>query len=414
MTDYHGLTRPDVSLTRPNVTLRPSKSKFTRLINGLWKRWFLTLIIDSFFPSKSLLINISTSSSFHQPHKLSLLRRQPSSPVNSVSVIGFSLPRITSPSLDKCPRKRSFFGVVRACVAVEEKTRSAIIRIGTRGSPLALAQAYETRVKLQAKHPELTEDGAIHIEIIKTTGDKILSQPLADIGGKGLFTKEIDEALINGHIDIAVHSMKDVPTYLPEKTILPCNLVCEDVRDAFICLTAASLAELPAGSVVGTASLRRKSQLLHKYPSLAVEENFRGNVQTRLSKLQGGKVNATLLALAGLKRLSMTENVESVLSLDEMLPAVAQGAIGIACRTDDDKMASYLASLNHEETRLAVACERSFLETLDGSGLVASPDGSRVLETSRKGPYVFEDMVKMGRDAGQELLSRADPGFFGN
>ncbi|CAN7069030.1 unnamed protein product [Brassica rapa subsp. trilocularis] len=378
------------------------------------------------------------SSSLCQAHKVALTR-QPSPPVNScslgsVSVIGFSLPQISSPSLAKCRRKQSSFSSVRACVAVEQKTRTAIIRIGTRGSPLALAQAYETRAKLQAKHPELTEDGAIHIDIIKTTGDKILSQPLADIGGKGLFTKEIDEALINGHIDIAVHSMKDVPTYLPEKTVLPCNLVREDVRDAFICLTAASLAELPAGSVVGTASLRRKSQILHKYPSLSVEENFRGNVQTRLSKLQGGKVHATLLALAGLKRLSMTENVASILSLDEMLPAVAQGAIGIACRTDDDKMASYLASLNHEETRLAVACERAFLETLDGScrtpiagyaakdeegncyfrGLVASPDGTKVLETSRKGPYVFEDMVKMGKDAGQELLSRAGPGFFGN
>ncbi|KAF3499315.1 hypothetical protein F2Q69_00045243 [Brassica cretica] len=395
------------------------------------------------------------SSSLFQTHKVALTR-QPSPPVNScslgsVSVIGFSLPQISSPSLAKYRRKQSSSGSVRACVAVEQKTRTAIIRIGTRGSPvvgffflglssyvydspLALAQAYETRAKLQAKHPELTEDGAIHIEIIKTTGDKILSQPLADIGGKGLFTKEIDEALINGHIDIAVHSMKDVPTYLPEKTVLPCNLVREDVRDAFICLTAASLAELPAGSVVGTASLRRKSQILHKYPSLSVEENFRGNVQTRLSKLQGGKVHATLLALAGLKRLSMTENVASILSLDEMLPAVAQGAIGIACRTDDDKMANYLASLNHEETRLAVACERAFLETLDGScrtpiagyaakdeegncyfrGLVASPDGTKVLETSRKGPYVFEDMVKMGKDAGQELLSRAGPGFFGN
>ncbi|ESQ40770.1 hypothetical protein EUTSA_v10013814mg [Eutrema salsugineum] len=378
------------------------------------------------------------SSTLCQAHKINLTR-QPSSRVNtcslgSVSAIGFSLPQISSPSLAKCLRKQSSSGFVRACVAVEQKTRTAIIRIGTRGSPLALAQAYETRKKLQSKHPELTEDGAIHIEIIKTTGDKILSQPLADIGGKGLFTKEIDEALINGHIDIAVHSMKDVPTYLPEKTILPCNLVREDVRDAFICLTAASLADLPAGSVVGTASLRRKSQILHKYPSLTVEENFRGNVQTRLSKLQGGKVQATLLALAGLKRLGMTENVAAILSLDEMLPAVAQGAIGIACRTDDDKMANYLASLNHEETRLAVACERAFLETLDGScrtpiagyaakddqgncffrGLVASPDGTRVLETSRKGPYVFEDMVKMGKDAGQELLSRAGPGFFGN
>ncbi|XWS68478.1 hypothetical protein CRYUN_Cryun04dG0093900 [Craigia yunnanensis] len=179
-------------------------------------------------------------------------------------------------------------------------------------SRLALTQAHETRDKLMASHSELAEEGAIKIVVIKTTGDKILSQPLADIGGKGLFTKEIDEALINGDIDIAVHSMEDVPTYLPEKTIIPCNLQREDVRDAFISLSASSLAELPAGSVVGTASLRRKSQILHKYPLL-------------------------------------------------------KGAIGIACRSNDEKMINYLASLNHEETRLAVACERAFLKTLDGS-----------------------------------------------
>lgn len=137
-------------------------------------------------------------------------------------------------------------------------------------SPLALAQAYETREKLIASYPDLAEEGAIQIVIIKTTGDKILSQPLADIGGKGLFTKEIDEALINGEIDIAVHSMKDVPTYLPDKIILPCNLPREDVRDVFISLTAGSLAQLPSGSTVGTASLRRKSQILHRYPSLNV------------------------------------------------------------------------------------------------------------------------------------------------
>ncbi|KAA8523455.1 hypothetical protein F0562_009878 [Nyssa sinensis] len=274
--------------------------------------------------------------------------------------------------------------------------------------------------------------GAIQIVIIKTTGDKILSQPLADIGGKGLFTKEIDEALLNGEIDIAVHSMKDVPTYLPDGTILPCNLQREDVRDAFISLSAASLAELPEGSTVGTASLRRKSQILHRYPSLNVLENFRGNVQTRLRKLNEGVVQATLLALAGLRRLDMTEHVASILSIDEVLPAVAQGAIGIACRTNDDKMAEYIASLNHQETRLAVVCERAFLETLDGScrtpiagyacrdedgycifkGLVASPDGTRVLETSRKGPYALEDMILMGKDAGKELLSRAGPRFF--
>lgn len=347
----------------------------------------------------------------------------------SVSLVGFSSPRLKTPSFPKGLKKRSV-GLVRASASVE--TKVAIIRIGTRGSPLALAQAHETRNKLMASHPELAEEGAIQIVIIKTTGDKILSQPLADIGGKGLFTKEIDEALINSEIDIAVHSMKDVPTYLPEKTILPCNLQREDVRDAFISLSAASLAELPAGSIVGTASLRRKSQILHRYPSLKVMENFRGNVQTRLRKLNEGVVQATLLALAGLKRLSMTENVTNILAIDDMLPAVAQGAIGIACRSNDKKMANYLGSLNHEETRLAVACERAFLETLDGScrtpiagyackdgngecvfrGLVASPDGTRVLETSRKGSYTLQDMIVMGKDAGKELLSQAGPGFF--
>ncbi|KAK2635722.1 hypothetical protein Ddye_030514 [Dipteronia dyeriana] len=348
----------------------------------------------------------------------------------SVSLAGFSsLPCLKSQNFPKITRKRSFW-VTKASVSVE--TKVAIIRIGTRGSPLALAQAHETRDKLMSLHPELSEEGAVKIVIIKTTGDKILTQPLADIGGKGLFTKEIDEALINGEIDIAVHSMKDVPTYLPDKTILPCNLPREDVRDAFISLSAASLAELPAGSVVGTASLRRKSQILHRYPSLNVVENFRGNVQTRLRKLNEGVVQATMLALAGLKRLNMTENVTNILSIDDMLPAVAQGAIGIACRSNDGKMEDYLASLNHDETRLAVTCERAFLETLDGScrtpiagyaskdengdcvfkGLVASPDGTRVLETSRKGPYALQDMILMGKDAGQELLSLAGPGFF--
>ncbi|KAK2978217.1 hypothetical protein RJ640_024250 [Escallonia rubra] len=371
----------------------------------------------------------------------------------SLSALGFCCRTPSGPHLNQSKR----MVVTRASVAVE--TKLAVIRIGTRGrdqlmevdqehclnvqigrkshnygtsSPLALAQAYETRAKLIATHTELAEEGAIEIVVIKTTGDAILNKPLADIGGKGLFTKEIDDALLNSEVDIAVHSMKDVPTYLPEKTILPCNLPREDVRDAFISLTASSLAELPAGSTVGTTSLRRKSQLLHKYPLLKVVENFRGNVQTRLKKLHNKEVQGTLLALAGLKRLNMTENVSSILSIDEMLPAVAQGAIGIACRSDDDKMANYLASLNHEETRLAVACERAFLLTLDGScrtpiagyarrdedgncifrGLVASPDGKQVLETSRKGPFAFEDMILMGKDAGQELLSRAGSGFF--
>ncbi|GMH26553.1 hypothetical protein Nepgr_028396 [Nepenthes gracilis] len=353
--------------------------------------------------------------------------------METISGMGLCLPYVKTPAPEHFKKHR--FRVAKASIAVEQesqKAKVAIIRIGTRGSPLALAQAHETQDKLIATHPELAEEGAIQIVIIKTTGDKILSQPLADHWRKGLFTKEIDEALLNNEIDIAVHSMKDVPTYLPDKIILPCNLQREDVRDAFISSTAASLAELPSGSVVGTASLRRKSQLLHKYPSLNVLDNFRGNVQTRLRKLDEGQVQATLLALAGLKRLSMTENVTSVLSTDEMLPAVAQGAIGIACRSDDDKMASYIAALNHEETRLAVACERAFLERLDGScrtpiagyacrdengdcffrGLVASTDGKEVLETSRKGSFSLGDMVSMGKDAGKELLSRAGPGFF--
>ncbi|PWA46640.1 hydroxymethylbilane synthase [Artemisia annua] len=340
---------------------------------------------------------------------------------------GISLP---SP-LVKIHRRR-FAAGVKASVAVDQEKKVALLRIGTRGSPLALAQAYQTRDKLMETSSELAEEGAIEIIIIKTTGDKILTQPLADIGGKGLFTKEIDEALLNSDIDIAVHSMKDVPTYLPDKTILPCNLPREDVRDAFICLSASSIADLPAGSVVGTASLRRKSQLLHRHPHLIVQDNFRGNVQTRLKKLKEGNVNATLLALAGLKRLSMTEHVTAILSIDDMLPAVAQGAIGIACRSDDDRMADYIAKLNHEETRLAVACERAFLLTLDGScrtpiagyasrdedgnclfrGLVASPDGTKVLETSRKGLYTYDDMILMGKDAGEELLKRGGPGFF--
>lgn len=330
------------------------------------------------------------------------------------------------------PRRRNATAI-RNALAVEQEVegRVSILRIGTRGSPLALAQAYETRAKLMETHSELAEEGAIEIIIIKTTGDKILNQPLADIGGKGLFTKEIDEALLASEIDIAVHSMKDVPTYLPEGMILPCNLPREDVRDVFISLTAKSLAELQPGSVVGSASLRRQSQILFRYPNLKVI-NFRGNVQTRLRKLDEGEVQATLLALAGLKRLNLTENVTAILPIEEMLPAIAQGAIGIACRSNDDKMANFISHLNHEETRLAVACERAFLETLDGScrtpiagyahkdedgncvfrGLVASPNGARVLETSRKGNYALDDMVAMGKDAGKELISRAGPGFF--
>lgn len=316
---------------------------------------------------------------------------------------------------------------VYASTATQTKT----VKIGTRGSPLALAQAYLTRDLLKESFPELKEDGALEIIIIKTTGDKILNQPLADIGGKGLFTKEIDDALLDGRIDIAVHSMKDVPTYLPEGTVLPCNLPREDVRDVFISPTAKSLAELPEGAVVGSASLRRQAQILNKYPHLKVE-NFRGNVQTRLRKLEEGACSATLLALAGLKRLDMTQHITQILDIDDMLPAVAQGAIGIACRTDDEPSAKYLAGLNHEETRVAVVTERAFLSALDGScrtpiagyahkgedgqlhfsGLVASTDGKKVYQTSRVGAFDAETGARLGREAGEQLKKEAGPEFF--
>ncbi|KAF5838379.1 porphobilinogen deaminase, dipyromethane cofactor binding domain-containing protein [Dunaliella salina] len=288
-----------------------------------------------------------------------------------------------------------------------------------------------TLLHSQEQFPELREDGGVEIVIIKTTGDKVLNQPLADIGGKGLFTKEVDDALLEGRVDIAVHSMKDVPTYLPEGTMLPCNLPREDVRDVFISPVAKDLSELPPGAVVGSASLRRQSQILHKFPHLKVE-NFRGNVQTRLRKLEEGSCSATLLALAGLRRLGMETAITRIVPIEEMLPAVSQGAIGIACRSNDTNTQEYLARLNHEETRIAVACERSFLTALDGScrtpiagyaykhadgrlhfsGLVATVDGKEVLHTTRVCNFSEEDGLKAGFDAGSELKASARPGFF--
>lgn len=332
---------------------------------------------------------------------------------------------VSKPTLRKSsPRFRN---AIMASAAVETKT----LKIGTRGSPLALAQAYLTRDLLKSAFPALKEEGALEIIIIKTTGDKILNQPLADIGGKGLFTKEIDDALLDGRIDIAVHSMKDVPTYLPPGTVLPCNLPREDTRDVFISARYSSLAELPEGAVVGSASLRRQAQLLNKYPHLKVI-NFRGNVQTRLRKLQEGACDATLLAYAGLKRLDLADKATAILSTEDMLPAVAQGAIGIACREGDDHSAKALAALNHEDTRLAVVCERAFLTALDGScrtpiaglaektsdgkmsfrGLVASPDGKRVFETSRIGGLNESDAYSMGKEAGEQIKKEAGSDFF--
>lgn len=304
------------------------------------------------------------------------------------------------------------------------------LRIGTRGSPLAMAQAFETRRRLQEQFEEMNEDGAIEICVLKTQGDMILDKSLMELGGKGLFTKELDTALLSNEVDICVHSMKDVPTWLPEGTILPCNLPREQTNDAFISgdPNIKCIEDLPDNAVIGTASLRRQCQLLAKNPTFKCV-NFRGNVQTRLRKLDDGVVDATLLAIAGLKRMNMDDCATSVLEWDEMLPSVAQGAIGIQCRSDDERALKYIDALNHPETKACVDCERGFLEALDGNcktpiagqaqiiegkivfqGLIAMPDGSEKYETTATGEV--EDAAKIGREAGEELKKRAGDKFF--
>ncbi|MDO8607830.1 MAG: hydroxymethylbilane synthase [Phaeospirillum sp.] len=307
-------------------------------------------------------------------------------------------------------------------------TKHPILRIGTRGSPLALAQTHETRDRLAAAWPELSGPDAIEIEVIKTTGDLIQDRPLAEIGGKGLFTKELDEAMLSGRIHLAVHSMKDVPTVLPDGIDLPCILPREDVRDAFISLKAKCLADLPLGAVIGSASLRRGAQILNRRPDLKVV-NFRGNVQTRLRKLEEGVVDATLLAMAGLRRLGLSRHVTAAIEAEDMLPAVAQGAIGITCRADDAVSQRYLTALNCPVSQIRVTAERAFLACLDGScrtpiaalaeldgetltlrGLIISPDGKVIHAASRVGAKA--DAVAMGTDAAEELAGLAGSGFF--
>lgn len=299
------------------------------------------------------------------------------------------------------------------------------IRIGTRGSKLALAQAYQTRDRLIAAHP-LTEDD-FDIIIIKTTGDLITDKPLAEFGGKGLFTKEIEDALTASEIDLAVHSMKDMPTKLPEGLEISCLLPREDVRDAFISPKAARLTELAKGAVLGTSSLRRQAQAKSLRPDLQII-TYRGNVDTRLRKLEEGVADATLLAYAGLRRLGLEERATSLIETDEMLPAIAQGAIGVETRIGDDRMMRYLEPLHHGETSICVEAERAFLAELDGScrtpiaglatidggtlrfrGQILLPDGSRSYEAEREG--VLGDGVAMGIDAARELLTAAGPGF---
>ena len=300
------------------------------------------------------------------------------------------------------------------------------LNIGTRGSPLALAQAYETRARL-AQAFDLPHE-AFEIVVIMTTGDRITDRPLKEIGGKGLFTREIEQAMLDGSIDIAVHSMKDMPVQQPEGLVLDTYLPREDVRDAFISLSAGALRDLSPGSVVGTSSLRRQAQLKLRRPDLEVVE-FRGNLQTRLKKLENQVAEATFLAMAGLKRLKMDEVPRQAIEVDDMLPAVAQGAIGIERRINDGRMADMLAAIHDHETGQRLAAERAFLAALDGScetpiaglselqgnmmrlrGEVLRPDGSDAIQDDMVVP--IEDGAKAGQEMAAKLLEQAGEGFF--
>ena len=305
-------------------------------------------------------------------------------------------------------------------------TPASPFNIGTRGSPLALAQAHETRARLMSAF-DLPEE-AFAICVIKVTGDAIQDRPLKEIGGKGLFTREIEEALLDGSIDIAVHSMKDMPVEQPGGLLLDTYLPREDVRDAFVSLSAKGLDDLAQGATVGTSSLRRRSQLLAKRPDLNIVE-FRGNVQTRLKKLGDGVAEATFLAMAGLNRLNMTDVPRTAVAPEDMLPAVAQGAIGIEQRGDDSRAAMMLEAIHDGPTGQRLAAERTFLAHLDGScetpigglaeldggslrlrGEILRTDGTQVFADDMAG--AIEDGAEMGRAMAAKLLAQAGPDFF--
>lgn len=301
------------------------------------------------------------------------------------------------------------------------------LKIGTRGSPLALWQAYEVRRCLMAAFA--LPEAAFETVVIKVTGDQIQDKALREIGGKGLFTREIEEALQDGAIDIAVHSMKDMPTLQPEGLVLDCYLERADVRDGFVSPRAARLQDLPQGAVVGSSSLRRRAQLKLRRPDLQLVE-FRGNVQTRMRKLEEGVADATFLAMAGLTRLGMAHVARSAIAPEEMLPACAQGAIGVERRIGDDRVAAMLAAIHHGPTGLRLAAERAFLTRLDGScqtpiaglavlegdglwlrGEILRPDGSASVAGEVRG--AAGDGAAMGVALAEDLLGRAGPGFFG-
>lgn len=291
------------------------------------------------------------------------------------------------------------------------------LRLGTRKSPLALAQAGQVRALLLASWPNIT----VEIVHIVTSGDKFLDKPLADIGGKGLFTKEMDEGLLEGTLDIAVHSMKDVPTLLPDGLVIGAMIARENPCDMLIGTGLTGLADLPRNAVFGTSSLRRAAQVKICRPDVQIVP-FRGNVQSRLAKLDRGEAQATMLAKAGLNRLGKTDVEGAVLSVDEFLPAIAQGAVGIECRAGDEKIRELLAPLSHVNTQIAVDCERAFLRFLDGScrtpisgyaliegddiflrGLIAKPDGSSFRAGELRGSV--KDAEAIGVDLGGRLFN---------
>lgn len=302
----------------------------------------------------------------------------------------------------------------------------APFHIGTRGSPLALAQAHETRSRLMAAF-DLPE-AAFKICVIKVTGDQILDKPLREIDGKGLFTREIEEALLAGDIDIAVHSTKDMPVEQPAGLTMETFLPREDVRDAFVSLKYKSLADMPKGAIVGSSSTRRRAQLAARFPHLNVVE-FRGNVQTRLKKLADGVADATFLATAGLRRLGMDDVPYTPINPEDMLPAIAQGAIGIERRIDDARATEMLAQIHDTPTGQRLAAERAFLAGLDGScetpigglaeltgdtlrlrGEILRGDGSEVLVDDQSCPV--SDGAALGQRMAAKLLAQAGPDFF--
>jgi len=291
------------------------------------------------------------------------------------------------------------------------------IRIGSRGSRLAIIQAQEVKKRLVEK---IGIDAA-HIEIVTivTTGDRIKDRNLTEIGGKGLFTKEIEEALLSGSIELAVHSMKDLPAIIPEGLVIGAVLPREDPRDALVSLKANSVADLPHGALIGSSSVRRTAQLKRRRDDLRFTA-FRGNVDTRLKKLKEGQVDATLLACAGLIRLGLKNEITAAIDVEDMLPALGQGAIGVEIRSGNGALAEMIRKIDDEQTAVAIACERAFLKELDGScktpiagfariengrllfrGETLTPDGGQVFTAVREG--LPQDAEDMGREAGMEV-----------